>query len=215
MGDGDGMETLGVTLKGRGDLSATVLVRVFVTEKPKLLRFLRSRLRRMDDPCQSAEDLAQEAFIRFAGAGAPVVNPGALLFRIASNLAHSHEKTERRRAELRQEAHDLLWEGIDRTTPERCALAGEALRQVIAAVGTLPPRSRQILTLARVHGMTAREIASELDISTRAVEKSLALGVARLAFAVKSTDAGSEPDRFGDGRQRLSQVCNESPKSCP
>ncbi len=193
MGDGGGLEVSDGGLGQGAALSATAVVHAFVTDKPDLIRFLTRRLRKLGDPRQSAEDLSQEAFIRLAGVGDRVLNARALLFKIASNLAHNHEKAERRRAELRQEAHDLLWEGTDEVTPDRCALAGEALRRTIAAVGTLPPRARQILTLARIHGMTAREIADDLGISTRAVEKSLALGVARLTAALRPAEAENEP----------------------
>ena len=164
---------------------AEVLARAFNHDKPDLIRFLTRRLRGLGDARQAAEDLAQEAYIRLAQVGARVLDARALLFRIAANLAHNHAKAECRRAALRQEAQELLWERDDQMTPERYAVADDALRRTALAVAALPPRARQILVLARVHGMTAKEIAAELGISTRAVEKSVALALMRLTTALQ------------------------------
>jgi len=211
MGDGGGGEVVeGAGRAGRSAASALALT--FQLYEPDLVRFLTRRLRGLVHPRESAEDLAQEAFIRLAQIRAPILDPRAMLFCIASNLACSHAKAERRRAELRQEAHDLLWEGENYVTPERHALAGEILRRTAAAIADLPPRARQVLTMARIQGLTAREIATELGVSTRAVEKSLALALARLTTSIgpdwaPSVAAKRTPDVGRDGPSHKSCAC--------
>src|SRR5262245_43239548 len=92
-----------------------------------LIRFIASRV-----GCRAtAEDIAQETFMRFNGVHwAALSNPRAFLFRIAANLVSNHKTQARRRAELDDEVTDLLWSGFEEATPERHVLAAEALSRV-------------------------------------------------------------------------------------
>jgi RNA polymerase sigma-70 factor (ECF subfamily) len=151
---------------------------------------LLGRLRRRLGSPSLAEDLAQELYFRLERLGAipSIRNPRALLLQAADNLARDHIKIESRRAELRRQAHDLLWEDADGVDPERQLVALDEVRRTLKVIATLPDRRREIFILNRFEGVTQREIAERLGISTIAVEKHMRKAVAELAVAMGATD---------------------------
>jgi RNA polymerase sigma-70 factor (ECF subfamily) len=115
-----------------------------------------------------AEDVVQEAFIRFSGhdaqAGAPIVNPVSYLYRIVRNLAVDwarHFAFEHTAAEA--DSFDAL--PAERPSPEREALYRDELRLVSAALGELPARTRAAFEMRRLGDLTFQQIADRLGIS--------------------------------------------------
>lgn len=146
--------------------------------RPSLLRFVVSRV-----GCRTtAEDLTQEAFLRFARTE-EVGNPKAFLFQTAINLVKTAARSERRRANLSEYAHLLTGDVVDPLTPERALLACDELARIRLAIDNLPPACGEVFRLHRVEGLTQREIATHLGISTTAVEKSIRRALSRLTAA--------------------------------
>jgi RNA polymerase sigma factor (sigma-70 family) len=146
-----------------------------------LIRFLMRRLR-----CAfTARDLAQDIWLKLDGVddAQAVRNPRAYLFRMAANLATDHLRIETRRAELRDEAHDLLYGDAEWRTPERDLIAREQIDRVQQAIAVLPPLTREIFRLNRFAHRTQREIAAQLGLSTTAIENHIAKALAALARA--------------------------------
>ncbi len=135
------------------------------------------------DP-SSGEDLAQEALSR-AGARWDRIsgydNPGAWVRRVAINLATS------RRRRLRTEARALLRLGPPDDVPE-VALHGDP--EVWAAVATLPPRQRAVITLHHLEDRPVAEIAETLGISVSAATSNLHKARRRLAEVLGAADHG-------------------------
>jgi RNA polymerase sigma-70 factor (ECF subfamily) len=129
----------------------------------------------------TAQDIAQECFARLwrhrsqwiAGRS---VRP--FLFRVAHNLACNERRNSRVRSRL---AHS---EGVvaQRTYPsvaqiyDAKALDSEAVR----AIGALPERRRQVFVLARLEGLSYREIADVLEISVQTVANQMSAALADL-----------------------------------
>jgi len=139
-----------------------------------LVRFLTRRLK-----CEAtAEDLAQDAYLRMLQSAQPIVNARAFLFHVGANLA-----------KLRAEIHDLLSGSCEEALGERNAMAAERLRVIAAVLPTLPDRTREILLLSRLEGLSSREIGRRLGISGTAVEKHLQKALLRLMRASESAKA--------------------------
>lgn len=137
---------------------------------PWLIAFLRRRFAPQD-----AEDLAQEAYLRAAGAKSAIRNPRAFLAHVAINAARDLARRAAARPTYAPEA--------DHPTPASPAEQAEALllKQIILG---LPPRLREVFLLSRFGGLTQPEIARRLGISLKTVEgrmtQALALCNARL-----------------------------------
>lgn len=158
---------------------ADLVARAYLRHRPELLRFLHSRLR----CATAAEDAVQEVYLRASRATPPIRNPKALLFETAANLIRNLVRADGRRAAFSAYA-DLVSPPDNPLTPERSLLDVEALRRAKAIIDDLPPQCAEVFRLHRFEGLTQREVAQRLGVSTTAVEKSMRRAMARLAAAV-------------------------------
>lgn len=121
----------------------------------------------------NAEDVVQEAYLRFAAADAAVIEqPLAYLYRIVRN--HALDMARRLASEKRRDvgAAVVLPEIPDlAANPERIALHRDDLRRVAAALDALPARTRRAFELYRFQDRTLQQIAEELGISTTMAHK--------------------------------------------
>jgi RNA polymerase sigma-70 factor (ECF subfamily) len=134
-----------------------------------LVAFLRRRFGR-----ETAEDLAQEVFVRTVGARTQIRNPRAFLARVAVTAALDQKR--RRAARPTLVAESARSPGAEADQAEALLL-----KQVILS---LPPRLQLVFLLSRFGGLTYEEIARRLGISPKTVEKrmskALAICAARL-----------------------------------
>ena len=126
-----------------------------------------------------AADLTQETFLRFAQhrAESPatrILHERSYLYRSAHNLAIDHlHRQGREKTDLVLES-ELAEMQDDSPTPEEAAGDRRELARVREAVLELPERTRQVFALARIDGLTYREVAARLRISESSVQKHLA-----------------------------------------
>jgi RNA polymerase sigma-70 factor, ECF subfamily len=111
-----------------------------------------------------AEDLMQEAYVRFLGATPPTDGELAArkyLFRIASNLLRDHWR--------RPKTSSL--EELPENFFATCANAEELVAQqhLARAMEELRPRDRQILWLAHAENYSHREIAEIMGLATPSI----------------------------------------------
>ncbi len=121
-----------------------------------------------------AEDIVQEAFLRFAPAAESIAateQPVAYLFRMVRNLAFDWRR--RRAMESRHEQGEPAWWMLPQAerTPEQQLLDAERLRRFEAAVAALPENTRIAFEMHKFGGFTMAQIADRLGLSAPTVHR--------------------------------------------
>ena len=144
-----------------------------------------------------AEDLVQEAFIRFssrrrrgdtaAGANSarrqPIAHPVSYLYRIVRNLALDWLRRPEASVETRDPA-TLVQMSAPTATPEQTVLHRDQLRALAEALAELPERTRIAFNMHRLEGRSLEQIAGHLGVSVvrahQLVKDAIRHGAARL-----------------------------------
>lgn len=134
-----------------------------------LRRFLLRRLRNPDE----AEDALQETYLRMLKYrdATSLEFPQALVFRVARSVLIDRA---RRRATRRADKHvaiDNVEIGATEPSQERTFLAQEEVLLLRQAIKELPPRCKQAFLLSRLRQRTYPQIAEQMGISVKMVEK--------------------------------------------
>lgn len=143
------------------------------------------------------EDVAQQAFVRFAALDDPdaVDNPRAYLYRTAHNIVvDEHRRAARRMAHQTVEIEAGAEKSDDRS-PERVLLARERLQVITRAVQALPVKCRRSFLLHRVHGLSCAEIARRTGYSQSAIKKHVVRALADIERALAKAERGIGADR--------------------
>lgn len=146
----------------------------FAETRHGLMRYVR-RLTRSNE---AAEDIVQEAYARTLEQGQQVQTPKAFLFVTARNLAwnaHRHQ-----RAAATDSVADVDETGAvedEAASPEETLIADEAAILLKQAIERLPPQCRAAFTLKVFHACSYKDIADQLGISTKTVEKHISRGL--------------------------------------
>jgi RNA polymerase sigma factor (sigma-70 family) len=151
----------------------------FVTEvqphRPALRAWLLARFPTLPD----VDDLVQECMAKMLRAreAGPIRSARALLFATARNLAIDAVRRQR------VVAFVPITESIDSsvladsTDVVETISKQQELELLTKAIQSLPERCRQIFTLRTAYGLTQKQIAARLAVSTSTVEKQMALGI--------------------------------------
>ena len=127
---------------------------------------------------EQAQDLVQESFARLfaAGSSGSLEQDTRMLYAIARNATiDSTRSRQRRTAALSGLAPEQVQ--TQSPSPADIAEARDTLRALDAILAALPARTRDVVLLRRVHGLSYAEIAHALGISVSTVEKHLVRGL--------------------------------------
>jgi RNA polymerase sigma factor (sigma-70 family) len=139
-----------------------------------------------------AEDVVQEAYIRFSAAsgrasaepGQAIVNPLAYLYAIVRNLALTWARRSMHETVVAPGSEEIASMASDEPSVETVLVHRDELRTLAAALVELPERTRLAFNMHRLEGRPLREVAERLDISiTRAqqlVKAAMVHGARRL-----------------------------------
>jgi RNA polymerase sigma-70 factor, ECF subfamily len=135
---------------------------------------------RMTGEEQSAYDLTQEVFLRawrHFDAISQYEQPLSWLFRVATNLALTHNSSRKRQATQMSVIAALPNDAPGASDPARRFAESELVRQILLR---LPPKRRAALVLREVYGLSTAEVGEVLGMSETAVR--MAISRAREQF---------------------------------
>jgi len=156
------------------DLSQSV-TEAFIKHETFLKRFLSRFLSRPQD----IEDVVQETYLKAFSAEKKqkIHQPKAFLFRVARNAALTELTKKSQQIINYVEDYDGLEIINDEASVEDYAIAREKLGIFCQSALEMTPRCRRIFLMAKVYGLSHKEISARLDISASAVEKHVAKGL--------------------------------------
>jgi RNA polymerase sigma factor (sigma-70 family) len=143
-------------------------------------------LRRLCKSSSEVPDLRQETYFRVyeSAKKARPRFPRTFLFATARNLAIDRLRRERVVSIHYTQDALCLDRSIDELTPERSLSAREDLQQLTRAFDSLPDRTRSVIWLRRVAGLSQREAAASLGMDEGALEGHMIRGMRGLAKAL-------------------------------
>ncbi len=144
--------------------------------------YIRNYLYYLSGDVHLAEDLAQDVFLRLwekrAGLKDGTLRP--YLFTIARNRFLKN----RRRRQYDLKFRSAWLEESDHENPEYKLEMKEYDKRLQKVIADLPEKSRTVFLMNRIDGLTYREIAQNLRVSDKAVEKQMSKALAILRKAL-------------------------------
>jgi RNA polymerase sigma-70 factor (ECF subfamily) len=152
---------------------------------PKLVRFSQTYVFSQQD----AENIVQDVFLHFWEHWAMVeswTNPNAFLFMSVKNRCIDYlrkqtqsKQRERPLSELQEKELQLNLYSLQ-TLDESILSKEEIETMVTEAIQSLPERCREIFVLSRLEGLSHKEIAARLNISTNTIEGQMGIALRKL-----------------------------------
>ena len=162
----------------------------FKTCEMALKRYLARYLHRRED----IEDMVQETYLRAHKATHKrwVEYPKAYLFKVARTVALSELSKKMRQMTDYLEEMPAEEPGSEGSIDEEL-IAEQRLSLYCDAIAELPPQCRRVFLMRKVQGMSHKDIAKELAITTSAVERNITRGVFQFQRYVNHRDREQVP----------------------
>jgi len=131
-----------------------------------------------------ADDLIQEAFLRmqeYCGKGGAVRQPEGFLVRTVLRLAMNARRDAHRDLYADKQSEELELILDTSPAPDEVLAGDECLERMRAALDAVSRRTRDILFMHRLDGLTYTQIAQQTGLSISAIEKHIASALAILA----------------------------------
>lgn len=175
-------------VKPRSGLAADELAELYAAHRLSLVRLA---ILLVDDQA-SAEDVVQDAFAALAARRGALRDRSAALGYLRTSVVNGSRSALRRRRTAR--AYSPPHEP-DLEAPESRAVLAEEHREVLAALGGLAPRQREVLVLRYWSDLSEVEIAAALGISKGTVKSTASRALDALELALGSTTSNQEGER--------------------
>jgi len=138
------------------------------------------------------DDLIQEVYARLWSADLAQIGHGrGYLYATLRNLLLEHARRARIVPMERLGEIEALRIPSDEPGPERRVSARQDLEHLERIIETLPEQCRRAFCLQKFRGLSQREIAREMNIAEKTVEKHLASALLRVLEALREEDTSS------------------------
>ncbi len=149
---------------------------------------LRAYAFRFVNDMELAEDIVQDVFFELWHRRDSIAFDGPVKSYLFKSVYHKsvnaiHKKYHNKESELNESNEHAILEQYLSTyiqNQEQSLLLKELEKEIASFVHTLPPQCRKIYLLSRTYGLKNREIAGQLDISIKAVEKQISKALSEL-----------------------------------
>jgi len=139
-----------------------------------------------------ADDLIQESYARLWEADfSAIVNGRSYFYAIVRNLIVEHAKRARIVPMERLGEIEALRIPSEEPGPEHQVSARQELERFLSIVDRLPEQCQRAFRLQKFHGYSQREIAEEMKISEKTVEKHLSVALLRVLEAFGQEEKGT------------------------
>lgn len=154
---------------------------LYAAHRPALVRYAT----RIVGSREAAEDIVQDAFIRFSPAnthGSSASQTLAYLYRIVRNLCL--DLIKRRKIEMRERDTEPPFWSMPRAveTPEETALVSDEVRVISEVLASLPLDVRMAVEMHRFGGHTLEEVAARLGISVATAHRHVRSALVQIAM---------------------------------
>ena len=167
------------------------------SDNPSLVAQMRPALvkyfKRKSGSAVEAEDLAQDVLVRaltHANWKTPSEAKGYIFRTAVNRWRDRHRRKETHGVSVPLDQEELEEVGTQ-NAPECVLIVREELNQIALALEEMNVRTRTVLMLIKLEQMKVATVADMLGISTSAVNKHLAKGIARLAELRRQQDGRS------------------------
>lgn len=158
-------------------LGGSDIVALYESESPRLARYFSRRV-----APHEVLDMVHDAFRKLLGAAndrhVEFDNPQAYLTRVADNLVRDRARSLAHRASNASEPFDET--RLGGPDPHDRLEQRDTLKRIDAAVLKMRPRTREIFLLNRSDGLSYAEIAEQLGMSVKGVEKQMTKALSHL-----------------------------------
>jgi len=128
------------------------------------------------------DDIVQEMYTRIVSLESfeVITDPKRYAFQVANSIVIDHARRSRIVSIFSIGNVEDLGLASTELDPEEKVSFDDEIKQIAGVIATLPERTREVLLLRRVAGLSQRETAERLAISEKTVEKHMARGVLML-----------------------------------
>lgn len=144
-----------------------------------LTSYIRRNWRVAEDVVELRQDIYEHALIGARRAGLPA-NARAYLFTLARNHLINHVKRARIVSFETIADLDTVGRDFDIFETEHALTARDELRHAKAGIDKLPPRCREVIRLRKLDGLSTREAADALGVTTETIRQQLKYGMKAL-----------------------------------
>jgi RNA polymerase sigma factor (sigma-70 family) len=185
---------------------------LILTHRSELISYAR----RIVDNHSTAEDVVQEAYLKYwahAGAGddrpEQISEPLGYLYRIVRNLAFDWHRRPARTLTSTVSSDILASYPAPDASPEADAMWRQELAAVQEVIDSLPERTRMAFEMHRLGGKTLQEVADHLDISVTRAHQLIKQALMKCALHLEKLERnehGTTVSRNAPEKKRGSRV---------